>query len=121
MAPQRTAGRRPTARKTTARKKRVAFTLAAPQAQSVLVTGSFCDWQTQSHPLKKDRQGTWKTTVPLPPGRYEYRFLVDGNWHDDPQCLERVPNPYGSENCVLHVLREVAQAERTKVACEEMP
>ena len=37
----------------------------------------------------------------LMPGRYEYRFLVDGDWQNDPHCTTFVPNPYGSENCVL--------------------
>jgi 1,4-alpha-glucan branching enzyme len=86
----------------TPRKKRVSFAYNAPEAQSVSVTGTFCDWQ-EGYPLKKDRKGLWKTTLSLAPGQYEYRFVVDGQWCDDPQCTERVPNPLGSENCVLHV------------------
>jgi len=39
----------------------------------------------------------------LTPGRYEYRFLVDGQWRNDPECAECVANPFGSENCVIHV------------------
>ncbi len=83
-------------------KKRVQFAYNAPEAQSVVVTGTFCDWQ-EGYPLKKDRKGVWKTTLSLVPGRYEYRFLVDGTWCDDPQCTERVPTPFGTENCVLNV------------------
>ncbi len=97
------------------RKCRVTFTLHAPDAISTSVVGSFCNWQPDAHPLKKDRRGTWKTAVHLPPGRYEYRFLVDGEWRDDPACTERTSNPFGSENCVLHVLREVAEAGREAV------
>ncbi len=84
-------------------KKRVTITLQAPQAQAVQVTGTFCNWQLDSHPLKKDRQGTWKTTLSLPPGHYEYRFLVDGHWQDDPNCQHRVPNSFGSHNCLLQI------------------
>ncbi len=102
-------------------KKRVAFTLEAPDAQRVHVTGSFCDWQTNSCALKRGRRGIWRTTLSLPPGRHEYRFLVDGEWRDDPACTERVPNPFGTENCVLHVLREAAQEVRSAVASEEVP
>lgn len=102
-------------------KKRVAFVLDAPQAKSVLVTGSFCDWQTQSHWMKKNKAGVWKTTLSLPVGTHEYRFVVDGEWRDDPQCGERVSNPFGTENCVLHVLREVVQEERSLVANENAP
>ena len=84
------------------RKKRVQFNFEAPDAQSVMVTGTFSGWQ-QPTPLKKDKKGLWKTTLTLEPGRHEYRFLVDGEWRDDPQCGERVPNQFGGENCVVHV------------------
>lgn len=99
-------------------KKRVTFALESPAAQQVHVTGSFCDWQTNSCALKRSISGTWRTTRSLPPGRHEYRFIVDGEWCDDPNCTERVPNPFGSENCVLHVLREAAHDVRSAVACE---
>ena len=75
--------------------------LNAPEAGTVVVTGSFCDWAPEGRALTRNRQGVWKATLPLPPGRYEYRFLVDGKWQDDPACRERVPNPFGCENCVL--------------------
>ena len=77
------------------------FTLDAPGAQSVVVTGSFCDWAREGHPLRRDGNGTWKTVLTLPPGRYEYRLVVDGQWQDDPMCHERVSNPFGTENCVF--------------------
>jgi len=36
-------------------------------------------------------------------GTYHYRFLVDGEWRDDPESTLRVPNPFGSENAVRKV------------------
>jgi len=45
-------------------------------------------------------RGVWKTTVTLAPGRYAYRFLIDGEWVNDPNCDEEVPNDYGSHNCI---------------------
>ena len=84
-------------------KKHHTVTLNAPGAKSVAVTGSFCDWAREGHPLEHDGHGTWKATLTLPPGRHEYRLLVDGQWQDDPTCAERVPNPFGTENCVLEV------------------
>ena len=114
-------GRQVTAQKETAPKKRVVFTLEAPEARQVHVTGTFCDWETNSCALKKGRTGLWRTTLSLPPGRHEYRFLVDGEWRDDPNCTERVRNTFGTENCVLHVLREETQAARSAVASEAMP
>ena len=75
-----------------------------PGARSVAVTGSFCDWSRVGHPLEYDQNGeVWGTVLMLPPGRYEYRFVVDGEWRDDPTCTTRAPNPFGSENCVFEV------------------
>lgn len=83
-------------------RKRVALSYDAPNAGAVAVTGSFCGWD-DGVPLKKDRSGRWKTTLTLPKGDHEYRFVVDGEWRDDPNCSDRIPNRFGSENCVLHV------------------
>ena len=83
-------------------KKRYQFLYEDSDAGSVRVTGSFCDW-TDGFALKKDKQGVWKTSVPLGPGRYEYRFLVDGEWRDDPKAAQRVPNAYGGQNAIVEV------------------
>ncbi|HJZ55069.1 MAG TPA: glycogen-binding domain-containing protein [Gemmataceae bacterium] len=77
--------------------------LKAPGATCVTVAGSFCGWTHEGYPLKQDRHGVWTVRLALPPGKYEYRFLVDGQWENDPACTERVPNPFGSENCVFRV------------------
>jgi len=84
-------------------KKRCNFTLYAPEASTVYVVGDFNGWNQHSHPLKKDSKGTWKTSITLTPGRYEYRFLVDREWCNDPHCITFVPNTFGSENCIITV------------------
>ena len=84
-------------------KQKVTFSFTAPKANTVLVAGDFTGWQEAPLILKKDKSGTWKNTVSLPPGRYEYRLLVDGQWQDDPQCPNRQPNQFGGENCVCIV------------------
>jgi hypothetical protein len=45
----------------------------------------------------------WTAIVPLEPGQHAYRFIVDGQWQDDPSCTRRVPNAYGTENSVIEV------------------
>jgi len=81
-------------------KKKVTFTYVAPEAQSVLLAGDFTGWAHAPVTFKKDKNGVWKKAIPLPPGRYEYRLLVDGQWRDDPECKLRQPNQFGGENCV---------------------
>ena len=81
--------------------KKIAFAMVAPEAQNVFLVGDFNGWNVESHPLKKDSNGTWKISINLTPGRYQYRFLVDGLWRDDPNCTTFIPNSYGGENCLL--------------------
>ena len=83
--------------------QKVTFTILAPEARSVKVVGEFSDWQHRPVELKKLKSGQWKATLSLEEGKYQYRYLVDGQWHDDPNCPTRVPNGFGGENCVCVV------------------
>ena len=87
----------------TATKHQQTFSISAPGAQSVLLAGDFTHWQKQPMPLHKQPNGVWKTTLALAPGTYHYRFLVDGEWRDDPECTLLVPNPYGTQDAVRQV------------------
>ncbi len=80
--------------------KKVPFEFLKPDAQKVSLAGDFNNWDPKMSLMKKDKKGVWKVTVSLKPGRYEYRFLVDGNWENDPACCDCVPNEFGSQNCV---------------------
>ena len=81
--------------------KRATFSFMAPEAQRVQLAGDFNSWDTNAHPLKKASNGLWKRTLNLSPGRYEYRFLVDGQWQNDPQSESYNPNPFGEDNSVI--------------------
>jgi 1,4-alpha-glucan branching enzyme len=83
--------------------KKQTFRFTAPGAMSVLLAGDFTHWQSQALPMRKGADGVWSVAVELPPGVHSYRFLVDGEWQDDPACIVRVPNPYGSENMVRRI------------------
>lgn len=80
------------------------FSFRAPEAVSVQLVGDFTHWQEKPISLKKEDGGVWRASVPLTPGEHHYRFLVDGEWRDDPECRMRVPNPFGGQN----MLRKVA-------------
>ena len=83
--------------------KKATFKCRAPEARSVRLAGSFTRWDAQAVPMKRSRDGTWKAEVTLAPGRYEYRFLVDGAWQNDPACGACTPNPFGAMNCVIEI------------------
>lgn len=82
-------------------KKRICLGLYAPDAQAVFVAGSFNDWHPSAMPLQKQYDGRWVVELVIDPGRHEYRFVVDGQWTDDPLSSAYVSNPFGGLNCVL--------------------
>lgn len=85
-------------------RKKVSFGHYAPLAQKVALGGTFNGWEPSKTPLKSDGKGKWRVDLELEPGRYEYRFWVDGDWQNDQRSsVECVPNPFGSWNCVIQV------------------
>jgi 1,4-alpha-glucan branching enzyme len=82
--------------------KPVDFILKRPEARSASLAGNFNGWDPKRNPMRKDAKG-WRTTVWLPPGRYEYRFVVDGEWLSDPEAKESAANDFGSTNSVVTV------------------
>ena len=85
------------------RDEMVELKLTAPKARSVFVAGNFNGWDAKSNVLNKESGGVWRAFLQLSPGRYEYRFIVDGQWQEDPNAKESAFNPYGGRNSVLVV------------------
>jgi len=83
----------------------VRFRLRAPEAQDVYLTGTFNHWNPGGIPLKPlpGGSGAWEVTLPLPPGNYEYRYIVDGRWVTDPSHQQTRLNELGVENSLLVV------------------
>ncbi len=90
----------------------VSFEYFNPAAREVLVAGSFNDWQAQAMPMSKQRGGNWTAELLLKPGHYEYRFVVDGQWQDDPMAARFVANPFGGLNCVVEIEPTATPVER---------
>lgn len=63
----------------------VEFSLKAPKAKEVRLAASFTQWERGSVPMRKRSSGQWEALVPLPAGRYHYRFIVDGRLVLDPK------------------------------------
>ena len=89
--------------KTNIKRRKVAFSLNAPEAKRVAVLGDFNEWSDTKHPMKKNENGDWQKIAMLPAGRYEYRFLVDGQWWNDPKNDQACTNCFGTHNNVLEV------------------
>lgn len=85
------------------KRRRVQFELQSPNAKSVCVAGDFNGWASEKHVMKADNNGVWRKTLMLPAGTYEYRFLVDGSWQNDPKNEKLCRNCFGTRNNLLQI------------------
>ena len=83
--------------------KKVTFKITAPSAKDVRVAGDFNSWDASRTTLKKSKDGLWKRDLSLKSGRYEYKYLVDGQWQRDPLNNLFVSNTFGTENSVIEL------------------
>lgn len=73
-----------------------------PDAREVYLVGEFNNWNPRADRMAKTKNG-FRKTLRLSPGEYQYKFLVDGQWHNDPGAAKQVPNRYGTTNSVVRV------------------
>ena len=89
----------PTALKTV----NVSFAFAGLDAKRVSLCGEFNGWSPDASPMTRQESGWWETALALRPGRYQYKFVVDGQWMNDPNARENILNQHGSLNSVVVV------------------
>ena len=66
------------------------------------VAGDFNNWSSTATPMNRDEKlGIFQTCVPLQPGTYRYRLVIDGKWINDPYNSYVESNPYGELNNVI--------------------
>jgi len=87
----------------------VMFTVEAPNAAHVQLVGDFNDWTPDGGEMEPVGR-VWKKMVKLAPGRYQYRYVIDGQWRSDPRNAAVEPSPFGGENSLL-VLEEPQTAK----------
>jgi 1,4-alpha-glucan branching enzyme len=90
----------------------IIFKYHAPAGSKVYLAGTFNNWDPTGIKLGESGKGSYSTTVLLPVGSYEYKFVVNGKWMSGPDTCEQVPNPFGSTNCKLVVGHTPEHAER---------
>ena len=79
------------------------FLLHEENAHQVFLCGEFNQWSPEATPMIRQPNGAWLAKLALPPGRYQYKFIVDGQWVPDREARESVFNEYGSLNSVIEV------------------
>ena len=92
------------------KEKSVTFSCEAPNATAVYLAGSFNDWDPEGTAMAEAAPGNWNVILRLAPGRYEYKFVVDGRWcchptrDDHDLSLEDcVHNSFGTLNRVIEI------------------
>jgi 1,4-alpha-glucan branching enzyme len=91
--------------RTTSVHREVAFVLSSREAEQVYLCGDFNQWSPRSLPMiRRGEEHSWEKRLVLAPGRYEYKFIVNGIWIHNPDAAENVPNVHGSLNSVAEVL-----------------
>ncbi|MEL7239480.1 MAG: hypothetical protein AAGK78_11520, partial [Planctomycetota bacterium] len=83
----------------------VTFAGKFEHAQTVQIAGDFNGWSALGTPMRRDpaQPTRWVATLPLPTGRYRYRYVVDGRWINDPNNPAVEHNEYGEMNNILTV------------------
>ncbi|MBA7673068.1 1,4-alpha-glucan branching enzyme GlgB [subsurface metagenome] len=82
----------------------VVFVTLYPRARKVQIAGDFNNWQPEKTEMQKiGDSGVWQTKLSLPPGKHQYRLVVDGQWQQDPYNERTELNPFGGFNSVIEV------------------
>jgi len=80
------------------------FFFHAPEATDVKIVGSFNNWiPADASIMERKEDGTWTKNFFLPPGSYQYRFVVDGTWVEDTNNSKFIDNSYGGKNSVIEI------------------
>ncbi len=80
----------------------VTFSHAADGAGQVFLAGEFNGWSDSATPMTS-KDGVWTKVLALAPGTYQYKFVVDGQWMQDPANPEGTGDGFGGQNSVVHV------------------
>jgi len=77
------------------------------EAGDVRIAGDFNGWVpdrgVRSLIASEGQQRVWTKVLTLEPGTYQYRYVVDGEWREDPSNPQSAPGPTGQPNSILHV------------------
>ena len=93
------------------------FVHPADRDATVAIAADFNGWSASATPMTyNERLGVHEACVPLEPGTYEYRLVIDGTWIADPFNIETRSNPYGGTNSRFVIRGARAGAHATSSA-----
>ncbi|MGA2774743.1 MAG: AAA family ATPase [Candidatus Omnitrophota bacterium] len=81
----------------------VVFSVSAPAAKEVFLVGEFNNWKADESGKMNNVDGTWIKSLMLHPGKYRYRFIIDGSWTEDEKNPLKESNPFGTLDSFVEV------------------
>ncbi|HNW39943.1 MAG TPA: glycogen-binding domain-containing protein, partial [Candidatus Omnitrophota bacterium] len=81
----------------------VVLSVKAPDAKEVFIAGEFNNWKLDENSRMVKNNGCWTKRLNLDNGKYRYRFVIDGNWSEDPSNPLTQLNTYGTLDSLLEV------------------
>ena len=82
----------------------VLFVQPGHAGQAMAVAGDFNHWSSRSHPMRyNESMRVFEALIPLPPGTFQYRLVIDGEWVADGHNGHQQLNSYGEPNSVITV------------------
>ena len=85
-------------------KKGAVFTFHDADAQKVEIAGDFNSWVGSTEgQMENIEKGVWARVLHLEPGKYHYKFVVDGKWIIDPKNPKVERDFSGNVNSLLEI------------------
>ena len=81
----------------------VLFSYKDENAQAVFLVGTMNNWNPNASQMHKDDSGKWIIVFPLDPGKYAYKFMIDGNWQFDQENPHYEDDGYGGSNSIIEI------------------
>ena len=94
-----------------AQQQKVVLTFRGYEGKQLQIAGEFNKWVPDQNVTTRRKKDTLQKILHIPPGTYQYRLIVDGEWRDDPTNPERIANDVGGHNSLLRVMEERELAE----------
>jgi hypothetical protein len=85
-------------------KEGILFSYYSPSAKEIFVAGDFNGWKKRYTPLLKGKDDVWRIVLELKPNRsYDYKYIIDGNWVNDPNNMDLNPDVAGGANSIIYL------------------
>ncbi|MCB9138084.1 MAG: isoamylase early set domain-containing protein [Caldilineaceae bacterium] len=93
---------------------------ASVWADKIFLAGDFNDWRADELPFRQENDGAWRIALDLRANRrYQFRYVVDGQWQSDWHADGFEENAHGSQNSIVDTAVDAADGT-TRAATADM-